>query len=71
MKRRVALAKTDVSEEGIAYVIRAKRNGELGTLGVTSNRGIGRFSQGPHGVTSQTTTKKSSVAFSPQANYTD
>jgi hypothetical protein len=37
--RRVALVRTDVSEEGSAYFIRVTRIGELGTtLIVTSNR---------------------------------
>jgi DNA-binding TFAR19-related protein (PDSD5 family) len=37
--RRVALVRTDVSEELNAYIIRVKRIGELGTtLAVTSNR---------------------------------
>jgi hypothetical protein len=35
--RRVALVRTDVSEERIASIIRVIRNGELGTLAVTSN----------------------------------
>jgi hypothetical protein len=39
MLRRVALVRTDVSEELSASIIRVKRIGELGTtLGVTSNR---------------------------------
>jgi hypothetical protein len=39
MLRRVALVKTDVSEELSASFIRAARNGQLGpTLAVTSNR---------------------------------
>jgi hypothetical protein len=38
MLRRVALVKTIVSEELIASIIRVSRIGELGTLGVTSNR---------------------------------
>jgi demethoxyubiquinone hydroxylase (CLK1/Coq7/Cat5 family) len=39
MLRRVALVKTDVSEEHIASIIRVTRIGELGTtLVVTSNR---------------------------------
>jgi hypothetical protein len=36
--RRVALVRTDVSEELSAYIFRMTRIGELGTLGVTSNR---------------------------------
>jgi hypothetical protein len=43
MWRHVALVKTDVSEERIAFIIRVKES-ELGTLAVTSN-----------GVTSQKT----------------
>jgi hypothetical protein len=39
MLRHVTLVRTDVSEENIASIIRAKRIGELGTtLAVTSNR---------------------------------
>jgi hypothetical protein len=39
MLRRVALVRTDISEERIAYIIRVTRIGELGTtLAVTSNR---------------------------------
>jgi hypothetical protein len=39
MLRRVALVRTDVSEECIAYIIRVTRMSELGTtLAVTSNR---------------------------------
>jgi hypothetical protein len=39
MLRRVALVRTDVSEERNAYFIRVTRIGELGiTLAVTSNR---------------------------------
>jgi hypothetical protein len=38
MLRRVALVRTEVSEEHIAYIIRVTRIGELGTsLAVTSN----------------------------------
>jgi hypothetical protein len=36
--RRVALVRTDVSEELSATIIRVTRIGELGTLAVTSNR---------------------------------
>jgi hypothetical protein len=36
--RRVALVRTDVSEERIASSIKVIRIGELGTLAVTSNR---------------------------------
>jgi hypothetical protein len=39
MLRRVALVRTDVSDEPNAYFIRVTRIGELGTmLAVTSNR---------------------------------
>jgi hypothetical protein len=37
MLRRVALVRTDVSEELSASIIRVTRIGELGTLAVTSN----------------------------------
>jgi hypothetical protein len=41
MLRRVALVKTDVSEESITYIIRVERICELGTtLGVTSDWSI-------------------------------
>jgi hypothetical protein len=38
MLRRVALVRTDVSEELSASFIRVTRIGELGTLAVTNNR---------------------------------
>jgi hypothetical protein len=38
MLHRVALVRTDVSEELNASIIRVARIGELGTLAVTSNR---------------------------------
>jgi hypothetical protein len=38
MLQRVALARTDVSEECSSSIIRVTRIGELGTLAVTSNR---------------------------------
>jgi hypothetical protein len=38
MLRRVALVRTDVSEEPSASIIKVIRIGELGTLAVTSNR---------------------------------
>jgi hypothetical protein len=38
MLRRVALVRTDVSEELSAFIITVTRIGELGTLAVTSNR---------------------------------
>jgi hypothetical protein len=46
--RRVALVRTDVSEELSASIISVTRNGELGTLAVISNRST-------HGVISQKT----------------
>jgi hypothetical protein len=43
MLRRVALVRTDVKEESIVSIIRAKRISELGkTLAVPSNRRTGR-----------------------------
>jgi hypothetical protein len=54
MFRRVALVRTDVSEELSASFIRVTTIGKLGiTLAVTSNRRT--LSQEPHGVTSQKT----------------
>jgi hypothetical protein len=59
MLRRVALVRTDVSEELSASFIRVTRIGELGSLAVTSNRRTLRrntkrqFSQEPQSVTSQ------------------
>jgi hypothetical protein len=38
MLRRVALVRTNVSEERVASIIRVTGIGELGTLEVTSNR---------------------------------
>jgi demethoxyubiquinone hydroxylase (CLK1/Coq7/Cat5 family) len=38
MLRRVAIVRTDVSEELSATIIRVTRIGELGTLAVTSNQ---------------------------------
>jgi hypothetical protein len=60
MSRRVTLVTTDVSEECIAYTIRVRRIGELGTtLAVTTNRselcGGTTLVQEPHGPTSQKT----------------
>jgi hypothetical protein len=53
MLRRVALVRTDVSEELNVSIIRVTRIGELGTtLAVTSNRRTLRFLQELHGVTS-------------------
>jgi hypothetical protein len=52
MLRRVALVRTNVSEELSASFIRVTRIGELGTtLAVISNR----FLQEPHGIASQKT----------------
>jgi hypothetical protein len=51
MLRRVALVRTDVSEELSASFIRMTRIGELGTtLSVTSNRRTLRFFARLHGV---------------------
>jgi hypothetical protein len=36
--RRLALVRTDVSEERITSIFRVARIGELGTLAITSNR---------------------------------
>jgi hypothetical protein len=62
MLRRVALVRTDVSEElSASFIIKVTRIGELGTtLAVTSNRrklrrNTSRFLQEPHGVTLQKT----------------
>jgi hypothetical protein len=63
MLRRVALVRTDVSEESGASFIKVTRIGELGTTqAATSNRRTRtsfppkrRFLQEPHGVTSQKT----------------
>jgi hypothetical protein len=65
MLRRVALARSDVSEELSASFIRVTRIGELGTtLAVT----VQIF----HRETCiNTLHKTSSVAFSPSANFTD
>jgi hypothetical protein len=38
MLRRVALVRTNVSEERCAFIIRVTRFGKLGTLAVASNR---------------------------------
>jgi hypothetical protein len=38
MLSRVALVGTNFLKEGIAYIIRVTRIGELGTVAVTSNR---------------------------------
>jgi hypothetical protein len=37
MLRRVALVRTDVSEESVASIIRVTRIGELGTMTVNAN----------------------------------
>jgi hypothetical protein len=49
MLRRVALVRSDVSEELSAYIIRGARIGELGTLAVTRNRRKLRASVASHG----------------------
>jgi hypothetical protein len=49
MLRRVALVRTDISQELSAYIFRVTRIGELGT---TLKR---QFLQEPHGITSQKT----------------
>jgi hypothetical protein len=46
---RVALVRTDVSEELSAYIIRVTRIGELGTLAVTSKRRTQRASLASYG----------------------
>jgi hypothetical protein len=68
----VALVRTDVLEEPIASIIRMIRNGELGTLAVTSNQSMlcrntrqyippkHQFLQDPHGVTPQRMTSSES-----------
>jgi hypothetical protein len=57
MLRRVALVRTDVSEELSASIISVTTIGDLGTLVVTSNRRYvtpqHRFLQDPHGIISQ------------------
>jgi hypothetical protein len=54
--RRLALVRTDVSEERSASFIRVTRIGELGTTqAATSNQAIRRFLQEPHGITWQKT----------------
>jgi hypothetical protein len=56
MLRRLALVRTEVSEELSASFIRVTRLGELGTtLAVTSNRRTLRRNTKPHAVTSQKT----------------
>jgi hypothetical protein len=51
---RVALVRTDVSEDRIAFIIGMTRIGELGTtLAVTSNQRFTERVQEPHDVTSQ------------------
>jgi hypothetical protein len=57
MLRRVAVVRTDVSEESFAFIIKVTSFDELGTtLAVTSDR---------------STKQTNSVALSPWANYTD
>jgi hypothetical protein len=56
MLRRVALVRTDVSEEPSTSFIRVTRIGELGTtLPVTRNLRALRINTKPHGVTLQKT----------------
>jgi hypothetical protein len=43
MLRRLALVRSDISEELSTSIIRVRRIGELGTLAVTSNRRTQRF----------------------------
>jgi hypothetical protein len=52
---RVALLRTDVSEEYIVSIIMVKRINELGTVSAVTNNPIRRFLQEPQGVTSQKT----------------
>jgi hypothetical protein len=61
MLRRVALVRTDVSEELKASIIRVTIIGELGTLAITSNRSTLRRNK----------KQTNSVALIPRANYTD
>jgi hypothetical protein len=69
MLHRVALVITEISEESSASFTRVTRIGEIGTtLGVTSNR---RTLRRPNDFIPYQKQKKNSVAFSPQANYTD
>jgi hypothetical protein len=49
MLRRVALVRTDVSEDLSASIIMVTRIGELGTLAVTSNRRTLRASVASYG----------------------
>jgi hypothetical protein len=57
MLRHLVLVKTDDSEERIASIVRVTRIGELGTMLVVAiNRRNSTYN---------------SVAFSPQADYTD
>jgi hypothetical protein len=63
----VALVRTDVSQEGIASIIKVTIIGELGTtLPVTSNRRLPpklRFLQEPQGVTSEKATFFATVDY--------
>jgi hypothetical protein len=59
MLRRVALVRTDVSEELSAFIIRVTRIGELGTtLTVTSNRRTLRRNTKPQPLTEMSTRNK-------------
>jgi hypothetical protein len=62
MLRRVALVRTDVSEELSTSFIRETRIGELGTILAASARKR-RFLQEPHGVTSRKTPFTTGVGF--------
>jgi hypothetical protein len=48
MLRRVALVRSDVSEELSASIISVSRIGELGTLAITSNRRMLRITDSCH-----------------------
>jgi hypothetical protein len=49
MLRRVAIVRTDVSEELSVSIIRVTRIGEVGKLAVTSNRRMQRASDASYG----------------------
>jgi hypothetical protein len=55
MLRRVALVRTDVSEELSAFIIRVTRIGKLGTTLARCEEIQSRLLQEPHGVTSKKT----------------
>jgi hypothetical protein len=60
MLRRVALVRTDVSDELNASFIKVTRIGELGMLAVTSNRRL-RLLIGERGTTLAVTSNRTSV----------